>query len=252
MNPQTHRRPKRAARKVQLRELSVRKAKPKDKAYVIWDTKQRGLALRIQPTGSKAWVFVYSRQGRPRWLTLGAADAVGLADARILAAEAMLAVAKGKDPAAEKKAERGAGTFADLADRYVTPYAQKQTSRGGRPTPWCAACGAAVGQVAGCIDQPGRRQGHDGAHRGADRRQSDLGRDLGDLHLGREGRDRHYQSVQVGRSQPDQGPRPHFVGVGGAAVLESDGWRRGRRAQDHPVARPASRRSGQHAARTHP
>ena len=31
----------------------------------------------------------------------------------------MLAVAKGKDPAAEKKAERGAGTFAELAGRYV-------------------------------------------------------------------------------------------------------------------------------------
>ena len=31
----------------------------------------------------------------------------------------MLAVARGKDPAAEQRAERGAGTFADLADRYL-------------------------------------------------------------------------------------------------------------------------------------
>jgi integrase len=31
----------------------------------------------------------------------------------------MLAVARGKDPAAEKKAERGAGTFAELAARYL-------------------------------------------------------------------------------------------------------------------------------------
>jgi hypothetical protein len=36
---------------------------------------------------------------------LGSANAIGLADARTLAAEAMLAVARGKDPAAEKKAE---------------------------------------------------------------------------------------------------------------------------------------------------
>jgi integrase len=83
------------------------------------------LALRVQPTGSKAWVVIYSRQGRPRWLHLGAADVIPLADARTLAAEAMLAVARGKDPAAERKAERGAGTFAELAARYVEQHARK-------------------------------------------------------------------------------------------------------------------------------
>jgi integrase len=38
----------------------------------------------------------------------------------------VLAVAEGKDPAAEKRAERGAGTFADLASRYVEEYAKKK------------------------------------------------------------------------------------------------------------------------------
>ncbi|HEV3158528.1 MAG TPA: integrase family protein [Xanthobacteraceae bacterium] len=123
MNP--HRRTKRAARKAQLRELSVQKAKPHDEAYLIWDAKQRGLALRVQPTGAKSWNVIYSRQGRPRWLHLGDAGTIGLADAREMAAEAMLAVIKGKDPAAEKKAERGAGTFAELAEKYVTEYAEK-------------------------------------------------------------------------------------------------------------------------------
>jgi integrase len=120
------RRAKRAADKRRLTELSVRKAKPKAKAYLIWDTRQRGLALRVQPTGSKSWVTVYSRHGRPRWLHLGGADVIGLADARTLAAEAMVAAAKGKDPAAEKKAERGAGTFADLAAKYLEQYAKKK------------------------------------------------------------------------------------------------------------------------------
>ena len=119
------RRAKRAPQKVRLRELSVKKARPKDKAYLVWDAAQRGLALRVQPSGTKSWVTVYSRHGRPRWLTIGNADAIGLADARMLAGEAMLAVAKGKDPAAEKRAERGAGTFSELADRYVTQHAKK-------------------------------------------------------------------------------------------------------------------------------
>jgi integrase len=42
-----------------------------------------------------------------------------------MAAEVMLAVAKGGDPAAEKKAERSTGTFADLAQHYVEQHAKK-------------------------------------------------------------------------------------------------------------------------------
>jgi integrase len=119
-------RPKRAALKRRLTELSVRKLKPKSDAYLIWDTLQRGLAIRVQPTGARAWKVIYSRHGRPRWLHLGDVGAIGLADARTLAAEAMLAVARGKDPAAEKRAERGAGTFAELAARYVEHYAKRR------------------------------------------------------------------------------------------------------------------------------
>jgi integrase len=116
---------KRPALKRRLTELSVRKLKPKTKSYLIWDTLQRGLAIRVQPTGARAWKVIYSRHGRPRWLHLGDVGAIGLAHARELAAEAMLAVARGKDPAAEKRAERGAGTFAELAARYVEDHAKK-------------------------------------------------------------------------------------------------------------------------------
>jgi len=103
MGPQP--RSKKPVRKLRLSELSVHKAKPKTAAYAMWDTKQRGLALRVQPSGSRSWYCVYSYHGRPRWLRLGDAGAIGLSDARTLAAEAMLAVARGKDPAAEKASE---------------------------------------------------------------------------------------------------------------------------------------------------
>jgi integrase len=118
--------PKRPALKRRLTELSVRKLRPRATTYLIWDTLQRGLAIRVQPTGARAWKVIYSRHGRPRWLHLGDAGAIGLADARTLAADAMLEVARGKDPAAEKRAERGAGTFAELAARYVESYAKKR------------------------------------------------------------------------------------------------------------------------------
>jgi integrase len=70
---------------------------------------------------------VYSHHGRPRWLRLGDVS-IGLAEARQLAAEAMLQVARGKDPAAERRAERSAGTFEELAEKYLERAKRKNKS----------------------------------------------------------------------------------------------------------------------------
>lgn len=112
--------------KQKINALTIARLKPAEKPYVVWDTVQRGLAIRIRPTGARAWKAIYNRHGRTRWLHLGDANAIGLADARQLAAEAMLAVARGADPAADKVAQRSRGTFEELAARYVTEYAQKR------------------------------------------------------------------------------------------------------------------------------
>ena len=48
-------RPKSAKRKRQLTELFIEKAKPEERAYLVWDEKQHGLVLQMQPTGAKAW-----------------------------------------------------------------------------------------------------------------------------------------------------------------------------------------------------
>src|SRR5262245_24634214 len=105
-----------------LTELFVRKVTTDSTPINVWDEKERGLVLRVHPTGRRAFKVVYSRRGRPRWYHIGD---VALADARRMAARIKLAVAEGKDPAAERKAERGAGTFAELAERYVEQYAKK-------------------------------------------------------------------------------------------------------------------------------
>jgi integrase len=118
--------PARGPRRVKLTELGVRKLRPEPATYMVWDLHQRGLALRMQPTGRASWKTVYHFHGRPRWLHLGDTSAIGLADARLMAAEALLAVAKGKDPAAEKQADRGRGTFAEMAERYLNEYAKRK------------------------------------------------------------------------------------------------------------------------------
>jgi integrase len=111
---------------VQISATGSNKLRPTNQAYLVWDTYQRGLALQLQPTGYRAYKLIYRFHNRPRWYHIGAADAIGLADARRIAAELMLEVIRGKDPAAEKRAVRGAGTFADVAQRYVEEHAKKK------------------------------------------------------------------------------------------------------------------------------
>src|SRR5215469_16326711 len=118
--------PRTEANKQKLMPPTVNKLRPTNQAYLVWDTYQRGLALQIQPTGYRSYKLIYRFHGRPRWYHIGAADAIGLAEARKLAAELMLEVIRGKDPAAEKRAERGAGTFAELALKYVDQHAKKR------------------------------------------------------------------------------------------------------------------------------
>jgi integrase len=120
-----------------LTELFVRKVRAEGGYVSYWDTHQRGLVLRVQPIPStrRSWKYYYSFHGKPRWLHLGDAGAIGLADARTLAAEAALAVARGKDPAAEKKAARNAGTFGELAEQYVETHA-KQRNKSWKQAHW--------------------------------------------------------------------------------------------------------------------
>jgi integrase len=115
--------PARAPRKTNLTELLVRRTRPERAAFAIWDKRERGLCLRVQPTGARSFKVVYSYRGRPRWYHVGQ---VPLSDARRIAARVRLAVAEGKDPVAERRAERDAGTFAELADHYLERHAKRK------------------------------------------------------------------------------------------------------------------------------
>jgi integrase len=98
-----------------------------DRTVMYWDTLQRGLALRVEPSGHLAWKCVYSIRGRgSRWFSIGNARAVSLADARKLASKIMYQVAEGKDPHADRLALRGRGSFEQVAKRYIEEHAKKK------------------------------------------------------------------------------------------------------------------------------
>jgi len=124
--PRTDGAPSRSAKHRKLTELLVQRASPEASAFNIWDTYQRGLVLRIRPSGIRAFKAVYRHAGRPRWYHIGDARAIPLSDARRLAARVMLAAAEGRDPAADRRAERGSGTFGELCERFLNEHAKKK------------------------------------------------------------------------------------------------------------------------------
>ena len=109
-----------------LTELFIKKLKPQDRTTAVWDTYQRGLCVLVQRSGHRSWKCVYTHHGRPRWYHIGNAAAVSLSDARKLAGRIMFQVAEGKDPLADRAAERSKGTFEELAAQYVEQHAKKK------------------------------------------------------------------------------------------------------------------------------
>ena len=126
--PRRDGKPPASANKRKLTEIFVRKLDPRAATFRVWDTIQRGLVVSVQPTGAKSWKAIYSISGRPRWFHIGKTDAIGLAAARKLAGKVMFEVAEGKDPSATRKAARSAGTFEELADRYLAHAKKKNRS----------------------------------------------------------------------------------------------------------------------------
>ena len=113
---------------------SVEAAQPNpDKRVEIPDGGLPGLYLAVQPTGRKTWVVRYRHEGKPKKLTLGRWPAIGLADARTLAREALFEVAMGEDPAGAKKAAKAAQSddsrnVEKIIARYLREYAQRTRS----------------------------------------------------------------------------------------------------------------------------
>jgi integrase len=105
-----------------------------------WDTKRRGLGLRVDLAGRKVWSIMYRHKGVKRRLVLGVYQAhigavvdMSLADARRAADAAFGELARGKDPAGEKVAPvRPAvdgDTFSKLAALYIQACIQTKRER---------------------------------------------------------------------------------------------------------------------------
>ncbi|MEA1950379.1 MAG: Arm DNA-binding domain-containing protein, partial [Planctomycetota bacterium] len=83
-----------------------------------YDTKVAGLCLCVTKTGAKSFYFYRKIDGRPERIRLGSFPEVFLSDARDAAREMVGEIAKGRDPAAERRARREAPTLKELFDHW--------------------------------------------------------------------------------------------------------------------------------------
>lgn len=98
-------------------------AKPTAADVVYWDDDLAGFGLRVRPSGARSFVFAYrtggGRRGRQRKMTLGTVGNLTPDGARKAAQDASNAVGRGKDPAADKMAQRADMAVAELIEIYL-------------------------------------------------------------------------------------------------------------------------------------
>ena len=89
-----------------------------------------GLYLQVTGDAGRSWLYRYSLHGKAREMGLGSLSAVGLAEARVAAAECKRLLQNGIDPIQERKARRQRGaleaakaiTFEQAAERYIAAH----------------------------------------------------------------------------------------------------------------------------------
>jgi integrase len=102
-----------------LSELNIRNAKPRERAYKIFD--ERGLFLLVTPTGGRLWRLRYRIGNLEKLISLGAYPDVPLKRAREKRDDARRLVADEIDPSADRKAKRAAMlvTFEGVAQEWL-------------------------------------------------------------------------------------------------------------------------------------
>src|SRR5688572_24065579 len=97
---------------------------PKNKRGYYYDTRTRGLGISVTSAGTKTFIAYRWINGRPERITLGRYPDLTIKQARAKAAEVNVAIAKGENPADNRRKDRAEITFGGLFYEYLERYAQ--------------------------------------------------------------------------------------------------------------------------------
>src|SRR5215467_7080973 len=89
--------------KLTERKIETLRVEGSRKDRLVFDDAQRGLAVRVTASGGRSYLCQYTLRGQKWRVPLGACSAIALSKAREAAAAIMGDVAKGRNPAADRK-----------------------------------------------------------------------------------------------------------------------------------------------------
>ena len=109
---------------------------PGRKDRLVFDDQQRGLAVRVSAKGGRSYLAQFTAHGIKRRVALGSCSALPLSKAREAAAAIMGDVAKGRNPATERKEAaakakrtRDRLTFGGLIDHWARLHLSQKRPR---------------------------------------------------------------------------------------------------------------------------
>jgi hypothetical protein len=113
--------PPRMGEQMNGKRIGLRDVRQLNIGQTLWDGTVIGFGVRRQKSNAISYILKYrTAESRQRWLTIGRHGAPWTPDTARDQAKSLLGdVAKGSDPAADKKVKRRATTVAELCDLYL-------------------------------------------------------------------------------------------------------------------------------------
>ncbi len=109
--------------KVKLTKSVVDASKPAASEYEMRDTVTPGLMVRVMPSGHKTFMLSYrTNAGSKRRPKLGRVGEITVEQARRIAQDLLAEARRGRDPSADRAANRAAPTVSELCDRFIQDY----------------------------------------------------------------------------------------------------------------------------------
>ena len=111
--------------RVKITKRIVEALEPSVRDIIVWDTEVKGFGIKITPTGKRSYILFYrNASGQQRKPTIGQHGAITAEQARTTAKLWLADVSKGVDVSRNRTMARLAPTVAELAERYLTDYAE--------------------------------------------------------------------------------------------------------------------------------
>jgi integrase len=108
---------------IRLTKRSVEQLELAERDYFVWDCELSGFGVRVMPSGRKSYLVQYRAGGRSRRRSIGQHGALTADQARTEAKKLLGDIARGGNPAEERRTQLREPTIASLCDRFLREYA---------------------------------------------------------------------------------------------------------------------------------